>query len=93
MAGLYEGGKEPAGSLKAITGPDGSSGRGTACLYRLVRRVVGSSPASDMGVVFVLVYNGWGDHRANHTIHPFWLDDRPPLLRHVDVRPAAGWSV
>ncbi|KAJ4426155.1 hypothetical protein ANN_26964 [Periplaneta americana] len=38
-------------------------------------------------------YNGWGDHRANHTIPPFWLDDRPPLLRHVDVRPAAGWSV
>ncbi|KAJ4452006.1 hypothetical protein ANN_03518 [Periplaneta americana] len=34
-------------------------------------------------------YNGWGDHHANHT----WLDDRPPLLRHVGVRPAAGWSV
>ncbi|KAJ4444339.1 hypothetical protein ANN_06131 [Periplaneta americana] len=32
-----------------------------------------------------------GDHRANHTIPPFWFDDRPPLLRHV--RPAAGWSV
>ncbi|KAJ4429930.1 hypothetical protein ANN_22134 [Periplaneta americana] len=26
-------------------------------------------------------------------VPPFWLDDRPPLLRHVDVRPAAGWSV
>ncbi|KAJ4441609.1 hypothetical protein ANN_11465 [Periplaneta americana] len=37
-------------------------------------------------------YNGWRDHRANHTIPPFWLDDRPPLLRHVGVRPAAGWS-
>ncbi|KAJ4433962.1 hypothetical protein ANN_16281 [Periplaneta americana] len=36
-------------------------------------------------------YNGWEDHRANHTIPPFWLDDGPPLLRHVDVRPAAGW--
>ncbi|KAJ4427625.1 hypothetical protein ANN_25273 [Periplaneta americana] len=36
-------------------------------------------------------YNDWGDHRANHTIPPFWLDDRPPLLRHVGVRPAAGW--
>ncbi|KAJ4426697.1 hypothetical protein ANN_26495 [Periplaneta americana] len=36
-------------------------------------------------------YNGWGDHRANHTIPPFWLDDRPPLLRHVGVKPAAGW--
>ncbi|KAJ4440251.1 hypothetical protein ANN_08390 [Periplaneta americana] len=36
-------------------------------------------------------YNGWKDHRGNHTIPPFWLDDRPPLLRHVDVRPAAGW--
>ncbi|KAJ4431550.1 hypothetical protein ANN_20149 [Periplaneta americana] len=24
-----------------------------------------------------------GDDRANHTIPPFWLDDRPPLLRHV----------
>ncbi|KAJ4445424.1 hypothetical protein ANN_07229 [Periplaneta americana] len=34
-----------------------------------------------------------GDHRANHTIPPFWLDDRPPLLRHVGVRSAAGWSV
>ncbi|KAJ4447135.1 hypothetical protein ANN_09136 [Periplaneta americana] len=33
------------------------------------------------------------DHRANHMIPPFWLDDRPPLVRHVDVRPAAGWSV
>ncbi|KAJ4438078.1 hypothetical protein ANN_14017 [Periplaneta americana] len=37
--------------------------------------------------------NGLGDHRANHTIPPFWLDDRPPLLRHVDVRPAAGWLI
>ncbi|KAJ4430202.1 hypothetical protein ANN_22412 [Periplaneta americana] len=37
-------------------------------------------------------YNGWGDHRDNHTISPFWLDDRPPLLRHVGVRPAAGWA-
>ncbi|KAJ4425830.1 hypothetical protein ANN_27456 [Periplaneta americana] len=35
-------------------------------------------------------YNGWRDHRANHAIPPCWLDDRPPLLRHVDVRPAAG---
>ncbi|KAJ4426826.1 hypothetical protein ANN_26625 [Periplaneta americana] len=26
------------------------------------------------------------DHRANHTIPPFWLDDRRPLLRHVGVR-------
>ncbi|KAJ4449082.1 hypothetical protein ANN_00477 [Periplaneta americana] len=34
-----------------------------------------------------------GDHRANHTIPPFWLDDRPPLLRQVAVKPAAGWSV
>ncbi|KAJ4445804.1 hypothetical protein ANN_12489 [Periplaneta americana] len=34
-----------------------------------------------------------GDHRANHTIPPYWLDDHPPLLRYVDVRPAAsGWS-
>ncbi|KAJ4436200.1 hypothetical protein ANN_18830 [Periplaneta americana] len=37
-------------------------------------------------------YNGWEDHRANHTIPPFWLDDRPPLLRHVGVRPVAGSS-
>ncbi|KAJ4431175.1 hypothetical protein ANN_19772 [Periplaneta americana] len=35
----------------------------------------------------------WGDHRANHTISPFWLEDRPPLRRHVDVRSAAGWSI
>ncbi|KAJ4442974.1 hypothetical protein ANN_04622 [Periplaneta americana] len=38
-------------------------------------------------------YNGWGDHRANHTIPPLWLDDRPPLFRHVDVSPATGWLV
>ncbi|KAJ4426534.1 hypothetical protein ANN_27348 [Periplaneta americana] len=31
-------------------------------------------------------YNGWEDHQ-NHTIPPFRLDDRPPLLRHVGVRP------
>ncbi|KAJ4426382.1 hypothetical protein ANN_27196 [Periplaneta americana] len=37
--------------------------------------------------------NGWEDNRANHTIPPFWLDDLPPLLRHVGVRPAAGWLV
>ncbi|KAJ4429481.1 hypothetical protein ANN_21650 [Periplaneta americana] len=43
--------------------------------------------------VFYTSYNGWGDHRVNHTIPPFWLDDRPPLLRHVGVRPAAGCSV
>ncbi|KAJ4429262.1 hypothetical protein ANN_26265 [Periplaneta americana] len=35
-------------------------------------------------------HNGWGDHHANHTIPPFWLDDSPHLLQHVDVRPAAG---
>ncbi|KAJ4435019.1 hypothetical protein ANN_23592 [Periplaneta americana] len=35
-------------------------------------------------------YSGWEDHRANHTIPPFWVDDRPPLLRHVGVRPAAS---
>ncbi|KAJ4437144.1 hypothetical protein ANN_17279 [Periplaneta americana] len=34
-----------------------------------------------------------GYHRANHTTPLFWLDDRPPLLRYVDVTPAAGWSV
>ncbi|KAJ4447362.1 hypothetical protein ANN_09368 [Periplaneta americana] len=33
--------------------------------------------------------NGWGNHRANHAIPPQWLDDRPPLFLHVDVRPAA----
>ncbi|KAJ4445818.1 hypothetical protein ANN_12503 [Periplaneta americana] len=38
-------------------------------------------------------YKDWGAHRANHTIPPFWLGDRPPLLQHVAVRPAAGWSV
>ncbi|KAJ4442055.1 hypothetical protein ANN_11921 [Periplaneta americana] len=32
-------------------------------------------------------------HCANHTIPPFWLDDRPPLLQQVGVRPAASWSV
>ncbi|KAJ4441839.1 hypothetical protein ANN_11698 [Periplaneta americana] len=31
-----------------------------------------------------------GDHRANHKIPPFWLDDSPPLLRHVAMRPAVG---
>ncbi|KAJ4450994.1 hypothetical protein ANN_02429 [Periplaneta americana] len=36
---------------------------------------------------------GGGAHRAKHTIPPFWLDDHPPLLRHVGVRPAVGWSV
>ncbi|KAJ4446767.1 hypothetical protein ANN_13464 [Periplaneta americana] len=30
-------------------------------------------------------YNGWENHRANYTIPPFWLDDRPPLFRHVGV--------
>ncbi|KAJ4432641.1 hypothetical protein ANN_21264 [Periplaneta americana] len=33
-----------------------------------------------------------GAHRANYTIPPFWLDNRPPLLRHVTVRPAPGWK-
>ncbi|KAJ4426393.1 hypothetical protein ANN_27207 [Periplaneta americana] len=32
------------------------------------------------------------DHRANHTIPPFWLVDRSPLQKNVDVRPAVGWS-
>ncbi|KAJ4431094.1 hypothetical protein ANN_19689 [Periplaneta americana] len=31
-----------------------------------------------------------GDHRANYTIPPFWLDDRPPLFRHVGMRSAGG---
>ncbi|KAJ4449394.1 hypothetical protein ANN_00793 [Periplaneta americana] len=29
-------------------------------------------------------YNGREDHRANYTIPPFWLVDRPSLLRHVN---------
>ncbi|KAJ4439662.1 hypothetical protein ANN_07790 [Periplaneta americana] len=27
---------------------------------------------------------------ANHTIPPFWLDDRSPLRKHMNVRPAVG---
>ncbi|KAJ4451973.1 hypothetical protein ANN_03457 [Periplaneta americana] len=38
-------------------------------------------------------YNGWGAHGANHTIPPFWLDDRPPLFGHVAMKPAAGLSI
>ncbi|KAJ4449412.1 hypothetical protein ANN_00811 [Periplaneta americana] len=28
------------------------------------------------------------EHRTDYTIPPFWLDDRSPLLKHVDVRMA-----
>ncbi|KAJ4429963.1 hypothetical protein ANN_22167 [Periplaneta americana] len=52
-----------------------------------------SCPAQWQNPVANASCNGWGDHRANHMIPPFWLDDRPPLLRHVGVRPAVGWSV
>ncbi|KAJ4443016.1 hypothetical protein ANN_04666 [Periplaneta americana] len=33
-----------------------------------------------------------GHHHVNHTIPLYCLDDRSSLLRHVDVRRAAGWS-
>ncbi|KAJ4447213.1 hypothetical protein ANN_09215 [Periplaneta americana] len=38
-------------------------------------------------------YNGWRAHCDTHTIPPFWLDDRPPLLQYLNVRPEAGSSV
>ncbi|KAJ4438468.1 hypothetical protein ANN_14413 [Periplaneta americana] len=79
MAGLCEGGNEPPGSLKAI--------------FSRLRYAGGSRPKGQRNPVVNTSYNGWGDHRANHTIPPSWLDDRPPLLRHVGVRPADGWSV
>ncbi|KAJ4431057.1 hypothetical protein ANN_19650 [Periplaneta americana] len=84
MAGLCEGGNEPPGSLKArvtataqCMGPVPTKNRDALEELRWVAK--SGLKAS---------YNGWGAHRANHTISPFWLDDRPPLLRHVAVRPA-----
>ncbi|KAJ4449980.1 hypothetical protein ANN_01387 [Periplaneta americana] len=59
----------------------------------VVRRTLTMTQHRRRNGPFYLSYKGWEDHRANHTIPPFWLDDRPPLLRHVDVRPAAGWLV
>ncbi|KAJ4444496.1 hypothetical protein ANN_06288 [Periplaneta americana] len=79
MAGLCEGGDEPPGSLKAI--------------MRDQENVVHEDRNRQRNPVAKVSYNGWDDHCANHTIPPFWLDDRTALLRHVDVRPAAGWSV
>ncbi|KAJ4434920.1 hypothetical protein ANN_23491 [Periplaneta americana] len=77
MAGLCEGGNEPPGSLKA-----------SKFCYPLENfNMTYSKSFANTS------YNGWGNHCANHTIPPFWLDDRPPLRRHVGVRPAAGWSV
>ncbi|KAJ4446208.1 hypothetical protein ANN_12902 [Periplaneta americana] len=60
MAGLCEGGNEPAGSLKAISVASWSK---TPC------------PGLAQGKKFS------HEISANHTIPPFWLDDRPPLLR------------
>ncbi|KAJ4438432.1 hypothetical protein ANN_14377 [Periplaneta americana] len=79
MAGVCEGGNEPPGSLKASELNN--------VLYEPFRAKVVEKPVSQTS------YNSWRDHRSNHMTPPFWLDDRPPLLRHVDVRPAAGWSV
>ncbi|KAJ4449239.1 hypothetical protein ANN_00636 [Periplaneta americana] len=39
------------------------------------------------------ICKGWEDHLHDHTSPPFWLDDRSTLLRHVDVKPAVGWSI
>ncbi|KAJ4447273.1 hypothetical protein ANN_09277 [Periplaneta americana] len=75
MVGLCEGGNEPPGFLKAMP----TQHRDPLGGYDRLRYLVTQTS-----------YNCWGDHRANHTIPPFWLDDRPLLLRHVAVRPAAG---
>ncbi|KAJ4427586.1 hypothetical protein ANN_25234 [Periplaneta americana] len=84
MADLCEGDNELLGSLKAsYKGPVPTQHRDALEALRYVAKIRFSKLAITAG----------GDHRANHTIPPFWLDDRPPLLRHVDVRPAAGWSV
>ncbi|KAJ4448587.1 hypothetical protein ANN_10606 [Periplaneta americana] len=87
MAGLCEGGNESPGSLKAS--------KITTSLQQNIRCIVVHLGSYDRlrNPVANTSYNGWGDHRANHTIPPFWLDDRPPLLRHAGLRPAAGWSV
>ncbi|KAJ4432064.1 hypothetical protein ANN_20678 [Periplaneta americana] len=106
MAGLCEGGNEPSGSLKAIFFPRigfvrkpskyARSRTKNIWKSRLLRKRHTLNPdtfRSKRNPVTQTSYNGWGAHRANHTIPPFWLDDRPPLLRHVGVRPAVGWSV
>ncbi|KAJ4429693.1 hypothetical protein ANN_21894 [Periplaneta americana] len=89
MAGLCEGGNEPPGSLKASK----PTSRQLASHPHAEAEVDDHPIRLERNPVANTSYNGWGDHRANHTIPPFWLDDRPPLLRHVGVRPAAGWSV
>ncbi|KAJ4433608.1 hypothetical protein ANN_15918 [Periplaneta americana] len=80
--------ENPRNNLNLVTCPDRESNPGhqVSCLDEL-------TVTPQRNPVAKASYNGWGDHRATHTIPPFWLDDRPPLLRHVGVRPAAGWSV
>ncbi|KAJ4439749.1 hypothetical protein ANN_07877 [Periplaneta americana] len=56
------------------------------------RDVLGETIGSEIRLRMPAITAG-GDHRANHTVPPFWLDDRSLLLRHVGVSPAAGWSV
>ncbi|KAJ4449372.1 hypothetical protein ANN_00770 [Periplaneta americana] len=107
MVGLCESGNEPPGSLKAgnvyqhgitfgrvapfpVKYWDVQHDDTISSAFRLPRR---NAFTYLRNPVAKASYNDWWDHRANHTIPPFWLDDRPPLLRHVDVRPAAGWSV
>ncbi|KAJ4444354.1 hypothetical protein ANN_06146 [Periplaneta americana] len=80
--------ENPGKNLNQVTCPDRESNPG-----HLVSRPDALTVTPQRNLVAKVSYNGWGDHRANHTIPAFWLDDRPPLLRHVDARPAAGWSV
>ncbi|KAJ4445813.1 hypothetical protein ANN_12498 [Periplaneta americana] len=101
MAGLCERGNEPPGSLKA------SQTRVTECALDPVLLEKKFSPEISaviwdrcpLSIVMHLGATIDSEIRlrkpaitAGHTIHPFWLDDRPPLLRHLDMGPADSWS-
>ncbi|KAJ4437216.1 hypothetical protein ANN_17351 [Periplaneta americana] len=89
MAGLCEGGNEPSGSLKAI------------CKYHVMNINVGNidslsakcDPESTRAPTRKNNKESQCIERvatllrdSNHTVSPYWLDDRSPLLRDVDVR-------
>ncbi|KAJ4452004.1 hypothetical protein ANN_03516 [Periplaneta americana] len=77
--------ENPGKNLNQVTCPDRDSNPG-----HLVSQPDALTVTPQRNPVTQTSYYGWGAHRANHTIPPFWLDDRPPLLRHVDLMPAAG---
>ncbi|KAJ4442597.1 hypothetical protein ANN_04186 [Periplaneta americana] len=59
---------------------------------RLQDRVVIAIQVHREGVIGQADITAWTEDRADNTLSPHLLDNRSPLLRHLNMRPAVGCS-